>query len=275
MDHSAMGHGLHQMAFAGGFDYGLAFAAGFLGSGHCLGMCGALVSGYFMKAGRSGSYLAPLAYQFSRISIYTLLGVAAASLGMVLVSTGVFGKVQSILQMVIGIVVIILALGILGLIPWQGSVKLIPMRFIRKGYTTAHGSRPVMGASIAGVLNGLMPCPLTFAMYIQATSAVTIHQGGALMAAFGVGTLPMMLFVSVAFGKMASHWRGLMLKAAAVVMIVMGCNTFYKGLSFYVEENFHHRSFLHDLKEKIDDVIVFLGQIVDYLNDMVSNLQSM
>lgn len=275
MDHSAMGHGLHQMAFAGGFDYGLAFAAGFLGSGHCLGMCGALVSGYFMKAGRSGSYIAHLAYQFSRVSVYTLLGVAAASLGMVLVSTGVFGKVQSILQMVIGIVVIILALGILGLIPWQGSVRLIPMRFIRKGYTTAHSSGPVIGASIAGLLNGLMPCPLTFAMYIQATSAVTISQGGALMAAFGAGTLPMMLFVSVAFGKMASHWRGLMLKAAAVVMILMGCNTFYKGLSFYVEENFHHRSFLHDLKEKIDDVIVFLGQIVDYLSNMVSNLQSM
>ena len=54
MDHSTMDHGMqHVVAAAGGFDYGLAFMAGVLGSGHCLGMCGALVSGYFMKAGPS------------------------------------------------------------------------------------------------------------------------------------------------------------------------------------------------------------------------------
>ena len=58
MDHSTMDHGMqHVLAAAGGFDYGLAFMAGVLGSGHCLGMCGALVSGYFMKAGPSRSYL--------------------------------------------------------------------------------------------------------------------------------------------------------------------------------------------------------------------------
>ena len=52
MDHSTMDMGMqHVTVAAGGFDYGLAFMAGVLGSGHCLGMCGALVSGYFMKAG--------------------------------------------------------------------------------------------------------------------------------------------------------------------------------------------------------------------------------
>ena len=57
MDHAAMGHdmaGMTEMAAAtgaGSVDYSLAFIAGFLGSGHCLGMCGALVSGYFMNSG--------------------------------------------------------------------------------------------------------------------------------------------------------------------------------------------------------------------------------
>jgi hypothetical protein len=41
MDHSTMDMGMqHVVAAAGGFDYGLAFMAGVLGSGHCLGMCG-------------------------------------------------------------------------------------------------------------------------------------------------------------------------------------------------------------------------------------------
>ena len=270
-----MSHGMHQMAAAGGFDYSLAFMAGLLGSGHCLGMCGALVSGYFMKAGPTRSYIPYLAYQFSRIFVYTLVGFVAAALGVVLVSSGVFGKIQSLLQMLIGSIVIVLAMGILGWIPWQGSFKLIPLSVLRKGYATANTRGPIIGASIAGVLNGLMPCPLTFAMAVKATSAVTIIEGGALMLTFGAGTLPMMLFVSVAFGKLSSYVRGLMLKAAALIMIAMGGNTFYMGLSFYVEENFHHRSFLHDLKEKIDEVIVFLGQMVDYLSDMMNNLQGM
>jgi len=70
----------HVAAAAGGFDYGLAFMAGVLGSGHCLGMCGALVSGYFMKAGPSRTYLPYFIYQIARIFVYTMVGFAAAAL---------------------------------------------------------------------------------------------------------------------------------------------------------------------------------------------------
>ena len=81
MDHAM--HGMADMAAATGFDYSLAMMAGFLGSGHCLGMCGALVSGYFMKNRGNRSYLPYLAYQLSRISVYTMIGVSAAALGVV------------------------------------------------------------------------------------------------------------------------------------------------------------------------------------------------
>ncbi len=274
MDHSTMDHGMqHVLAAAGGFDYGLAFMAGVLGSGHCLGMCGALVSGYFMKAGASRTLLPYFFYQFARIFVYTLVGFAAAALGVVLVSSGVFGKVQSILQMFIGSVVIILALGILGWIPFQGSVRLIPMNLLRRGYAESRTKGPILGATIAGLLNGLMPCPLTFAMAIKATSATTIMEGGLLMLTFGAGTLPTMLFVSVAFGKMSAHFRGLMLKSAALIMIIMGCNTIYMGMSFYVAESFEHHNFIHDIKNEIDAIILFLKQMVEYYAGMIKNIQ--
>ncbi len=273
MDHSTMDHSMHVMAAAGGFDYGLAFMAGVLGSGHCLGMCGALVSGYFMNSGATKSYLPYFCYQFARIFVYTLVGFAAASLGVVLVSSGLFGKVQSVLQMFIGSVVIILALGILGWIPFQGSVKLLPMNLLRKGYSSARTKGPLIGACIAGLLNGLMPCPLTFAMAVKATSATSILEGGLLMLTFGAGTLPTMLFVSVAFGKMSAHFRGLMLKTAALIMIAMGCNTIYMGMSFYVAENFQHHNFIHDIKNEIDIVIKFLAQMLEYYSGMIGNIQ--
>ena len=274
MDHSTMDMGMqHVVAAAGGIDYGLAFMAGVLGSGHCLGMCGALVSGYFMKAGPSKRYLPYFVYQIARIFVYTLVGFAAAALGVVLVSSGVFGKVQSILQMSIGAIVIILALGILGWIPFQGSVRLIPMKLLRRGYAESRTKGPILGATIAGLLNGLMPCPLTFAMAVKATSATTIMDGGLLMLTFGAGTLPTMLFVSVAFGKMSAHFRGLMLKSAALIMIIMGCNTIYMGLSFYVADNFQHHNFIHDIKNEIDAVIFFLKQMVEYYADLIKNIQ--
>ncbi len=275
MDHSTMDMGMqHVTVAAGGFDYGLAFMAGVLGSGHCLGMCGALVSGYFMKAGPSKRYLPYFMYQLARIFVYTMVGFAAAALGFVLVSSGVFGKVQSILQMFIGAIVIILALGILGWIPFQGSVRLLPMNLLRRGYAESRTKGPLLGATIAGLLNGLMPCPLTFAMAVKATSATTVMEGGLLMLTFGAGTLPTMLFVSLAFGKMSAHFRGLMLKSAALIMIVMGCNTIYMGLSFYVADSFQQHNFIHDIKHEIDTVILILRQMVDYYADLIKNIQS-
>ncbi len=270
-----MDHSMHEMAAATGFDFTLAFIAGVLGSGHCLGMCGALVSGYFMNVGKNKSLLPYFAYQLTRIFVYISIGFLAATLGMVLVSGGLFGKFQSILQMAIGSIVIILALGILGLIPFQGSVKLLPMNLLRKGYAKARTKGPAFGAMIAGFLNGLMPCPLTFAMYVQATSATSVAEGGLLMLAFGAGTLPTMLLISFAFAKMGASLRGFMLKSAAIIMIFMGLNTVYKGLSFYVEEDFKHRTFLHFLKEEIDNAIVLMNQLIEYLNLMMSNIQGM
>jgi sulfite exporter TauE/SafE len=201
--------------------------------------------------------------------------MAAASLGVVLVSGGFFGQVQSILQMFIGMVVIFLALGILGWIPFHGAIRLLPMQVLRKGYASSRTQGPLVGAMLAGFLNGLMPCPLTFAMAVKATTATGVLEGGALMLAFGAGTLPMMLFVSVAFGKISSNIRGLMFKAAALIMIFMGGNTFYRGLSFYVAKNFKHHNYFLMLKQQIDGLIVYLNQVIAYFSDLVNNIQNM
>jgi len=128
---------------------------------------------------------------------------------------------------------------------------------------------------LAGLLNGMMPCPLTFAMAVKATSAATVYEGGALMLAFGAGTLPMMLFVSVAFGKLSANLRGLMFKSAALIMVVMGTNTFYRGLSFYVDENFKHHNYFYMLKEKIDVLILYLHEVIAYFGELIANIQNM
>lgn len=276
MDHSTMDMSMgmeHAAHISAGFDYGLAFMAGVLGSGHCLGMCGALVSGYFMNAGKAKTYTPYFFYQFARIFVYMLVGFTAAALGVVLVSSGMFGKVQSVLQIIIGVVVIVLAFGILGWIPFQGSFHLLPMKLLRKGYASSRTKGPVLGASIAGLMNGLMPCPLTFAMAVKATTAPSILEGGALMLTFGAGTLPTMLFISFAFGRMSANVRGLMLKLAAFIMIAMGCNTVYMGLMSYDPHTFMHNHFIHDIQNELSVAIEFLKQMLDYFTDMIQDIE--
>ena len=97
------------------FSYVLAFTAGLLGSGHCIGMCGALVSGFFLRFADQGTpWLAVVAYHSSRLFVYALIGLIAAALGAVLIKTGAFGQIQNFLQILAGVVVILLGLETLG-----------------------------------------------------------------------------------------------------------------------------------------------------------------
>lgn len=214
-------------------DYTVAFMTGILASGHCLGMCGSLVSAFFIKFGEDNKGVLPyVGYHGARISVYTLIGLVAALIGLALVSTGIVGKVQGILQIVAGTVVILLGLDILGWSPFRLPVIRVPIGLFRTAFMKATEKGPIAGAAMGGVMNGFMPCALTLAMAVKATSVEQLHQGPLLLLAFGLGTLPSMLFVSVLFGKLGSKVRGLMLKLAAVFVIGLGISTIHQGVTF-------------------------------------------
>lgn len=225
-----MDHSQHQMLAE--FSYGLAFMTGLLGSGHCLGMCGGLVSGFFMKLG-ARTFTPYLAYHAARVGIYTLVGVIAAGIGAVLVQTGLFGKLQGVLQIVAGLVVILLGLDLLGVSPVRNSLGFAPLAWLRKQFVAATQRGPVVGAMIGGAINGLMPCSMTMAMAVKATTAPSILEGGLLMLAFGAGTLPSMLSASYLFGKLGAKTRGWLLKGAALFVIALGASTLWQGIRYY------------------------------------------
>ncbi|WP_153144538.1 sulfite exporter TauE/SafE family protein [Dechloromonas sp. H13] len=225
MDHS------HHQAIAE-FSYWLAFMTGLLGSGHCLGMCGGLVSGFFMKLGAKGVW-PYLAYHGARVSLYAVVGLIAAAIGAVLVSTGQIGLWQGALQIVAGIVVILLGLDLLGVSPVRNRFGFAPIAWLRKQFTLAVQKGPVVGALIGGAINGLMPCSMTMAMAVKATTAPSVLEGGLLMLAFGAGTLPSMLSASFLFGKLGPRLRGWLLKGAALFVIALGVSTLWQGLRYY------------------------------------------
>lgn len=218
------------------FSYGLAFMTGLLGAGHCLGMCGGLVSAFFMKvgAGRTAPLRSILAYHAARIAIYAGVGLLAALLGAVLVSTGRLGLAQGVLQIVAGLIVILLGFDLLGISPIRNAYGFAPLAWLRRQFMTATQKGPLVGSLIGGAINGLMPCSMTMAMAVQATTAPSPPEGMLLMLAFGAGTLPAMLSASVLFGKLGPRFRGWLLKGAALFVIALGVSTFWQGLRYFL-----------------------------------------
>lgn len=271
MDHAM--HGMTEMAAASGFDYTLAFAAGF-GQRPLPGNVRGAGIRLFHESRKKQKLFAlsglPNGADFGLRHDRHVGGGVGRGAGI----ERLVRQNQSVLQITMGLVVIALAMGVLGWIPWQGSLRLIPLAVLRKGYATANQRGPLIGSVIAGFLNGLMPCMLTFAMAVKATTATSVLEGGALMLAFGAGTLPMMLFISVAFGKMSAKLRGYMFKAAALIMLAMGLNTINNGLSFYLDQDFDHSHFLFFLQAQLDRLILFLAQIMDYLSGMIDSIRN-
>ena len=214
------------------FSYALAFMTGLLGSGHCLGMCGGLVSAFFVRLNARGVW-PYLAYHGARIVIYGMVGVIAAALGAVVVATGQIGKWQGVLQIVAGLVVIFLGLDLLGVSPIRNGFGFAPIAWLRKQFGLATQKGPVLGAMIGGAINGLMPCSMTMAMAVKATTAPSVLEGSLLMLAFGAGTLPSMLSASFLFGKLGPKLRGWLLKGAALFVIALGVSTLWQGVTYY------------------------------------------
>jgi sulfite exporter TauE/SafE len=213
------------------FSYSIAFMTGLLGSGHCLGMCGGLVTGFFMKLGAK-NFTPYLAYHLARVAVYTAIGIVAAMLGTVLVQSGSFGLLQGWLQIVAGIIVILLGLDLLGVSPIRNALGFAPLAWLRRQFVSATQRGPLVGAMIGGAINGLMPCSMTMAMAVKATTAPSITEGALLMLAFGAGTLPSMLSASFLFGKLGVKTRGWLLKGAALFVITLGVATVWQGMRY-------------------------------------------
>ena len=226
-----MDHSHHQAVVE--FSYALAFMTGLLGSGHCLGMCGGLVSAFFMKLQARGPW-PYLTYHAGRIGMYALVGLVAALLGAVLVSTGRIGLAQGVLQIVAGAIVILLGLDLLGVSPIRNAWGFAPVAWLRRQFMTAAQKGPIGGALIGGAINGMMPCSMTMAMAVQATTAPSPPEGMLLMLAFGAGTLPSMLSASFLFGKLGPRLRGWLLKGAALFVIALGVSTLWQGVRYFL-----------------------------------------
>ncbi len=203
-----------------------AFMIGLLGSTHCIGMCGGLVSALSLsEAGRQGGWFFHLLYNLGRISTYTFIGAVVGWLGSALAYTDRFKMVTRSLLIGSDVFVILVGLGTAGLFTWINVSKLDfpgPMKVMTLAVAGLRRLPPAISALPLGLLFGFIPCGYLYAVAITAAQSASVATGALMLFAFGLGTAPSLLL----FGG-AAHWlsgraRTWMLRIAGLVVAGMG-----------------------------------------------------
>ena len=204
----------------------MAFVTGLLGTGHCIGMCGGLVSALSLsEAGRQGGWFFHLLYNLGRISTYTFIGAVVGWLGSALAYTDRFKMVTRSLLIGSDVFVILVGLGTAGLFTWLNVSKLGfpgPMKVMTLAVAGLRRLPPAISALPLGLLFGFIPCGYLYAVAITAAQSASVATGALMLFAFGLGTAPSLLL----FGG-AAHWlsgraRTWMLRIAGLVVAGMG-----------------------------------------------------
>jgi len=207
------------------------FLIGILGSMHCAGMCGGLVT--TLSMGRSRVWVTGLmAYQFGRISTYTLLGMIAGIIGSVITGIAWFSQAQFYLSILAGIMMITFGLHIAGWMP--DPFTRIISRFYKftglgQWVATARTSTNPASWYFVGALNGLLPCGLVYAALSLNLAVGNPVRSSVGMFLFGLGTIPSMMLVPVIFQKLTTKIRARTIKVAAMLVVLVGVVTMLRG----------------------------------------------
>lgn len=214
-----------------------AFLVGFLGSGHCFGMCGGIAAGLGSLPvqdpnkqieNRRPRWSSAFLFNIGRLASYTALGLLGAWI------IGGAGEMLNVPRwsMILRFftALMILLIGLQFMFNWQtlaiierGGAKIwnrvLPLAV--RASAMPGGS----GRLLVGFCWGFLPCGLVYSVLLTASSAPGMLFGGAIMLAFGVGTLPSMVGMSLAAPALASllndRWTRRLLGAALILLAVL------------------------------------------------------
>jgi sulfite exporter TauE/SafE len=206
-------------------EFATAFILGLVGSLHCAGMCGPLALALPHAGNHPATYVAGrAAYNLGRVITYCGLGLIFGLLGKTLLLAGM----QRWLS--IGLGAALLA----GLLVSRKRALGRPLGALveqLKSRMAALLRRRSVDALLGlGLLNGLLPCGLVYVACAGATATGGIFTSTLYMFTFGLGTVPMMLAVSLSGRLVPFSLRLKLLKAVPVVVFLLASLLILRGL---------------------------------------------
>ena len=234
-----------------------ALLLGFMGSAHCIGMCGG-ISAALGAANTQRTFAFSLSYNVGRVLSYTLLGALIGGMAQGLSQPVLHLLPQSArwLRSFAGLMVIAMGLYVAGW--WRGLVQLEKIgaylwRYVQPLTQPLLPPKSIGGALLLGELWGLLPCGLVYSSLTWAALSADAMRGALWMAAFGIGTLPAMLATTHG-GSYLRRWKqspavrrtaAIALIAAGIVAVVMPWQHSHDHASMHTDnleqaEHTHH-----------------------------------
>lgn len=199
-----------------------ALAAGLITSLHCAGMCGPLACSACARSQGGGGLRAALGYHAARVVSYALVGLAGGLLGRRLADALSGGATRWITWLFV--------LFFLAVVVGLDKKLRVPLPRSGLAWLTAASARcgPRTRAGVLGFFTPLLPCAPLYLVVVAAALSGSAWSGGAIMAAFALGTIPLLLLLQSQVLFFGTRWspgtmdllrRGLAL--ASVVLLVM------------------------------------------------------
>lgn len=205
------------------FSYLALFIAGLLGGGHCLGMCGGVVAAFSMNLPAGPRWPHHLAFNIGRLSGYTLIGIILGAIAS-FASIGILQQVKDVLYVLANLLLVLMGCYVAGWNRWLLRLESLGVPLWRRIQPLLKTLLPVrhLGQSLAvGLLWGWMPCGLVYTASLSALATASPIQGGLVMLAFGLGTLPNLLLIGQASGWLVSALRRPWLRQLAGGLLVL------------------------------------------------------
>ncbi len=208
-----------------------AFLLGLTGSFHCLGMCAPLL--WVMPHGSKnifGFLSSRLIYQLGRLLMYGFLG-ALAGLGGHAIQIEPF---QSIFLGVLGLILILFALFSINPEAVTAKISILNTLSFRLSDFLGRFLKNRRNFFWAGLLNGLLPCGLVYTAMLGAVAAGNMGNGFLYMLTFGLGTLPLLLLVSLSGKPISESNKLLIRKLYPFILSLAGFLLLYKSVIGFI-----------------------------------------
>jgi sulfite exporter TauE/SafE len=201
------------------------FLVGLLGGTHCVGMCGGIVGALTMQIPGSAGRQWPihLAYNLGRIATYIGLGAGMGALGTVGLLFNDVLPIQLALYVLANLMLVALGLYLTGFTALLAPIERLGHALWRRVQPATRRFLPARSPAQAlplGMLWGLVPCGLIYSVLATALVTGSAGRGAALMAAFGLGTLPNLLLAGMLFKRLRDVTRNSKLRFAAGMLVL-------------------------------------------------------
>jgi hypothetical protein len=188
-----------------------AFTLALLGGLHCAGMCGGFIGALQMNRPRDipAARLA-LGYHAGRITSYAIAGALVGTIGGTLYAADVL-PVQVALLIVGSLMLLAIGASMFGRAAWLKRIEPLGAwvwKFVGPVARKVYPPRSGRQALAAGLAWGWIPCGMVYAALPLALVAGGPWQGAVVMLSFGLGTLPNLVVVDVAAGRVATGFGG-------------------------------------------------------------------